>query len=510
MHYVARGLLVLALLGACAGVFLYAKGGFEVPFVERPVLLTEEITTHEITTEQITTEEPTTEIDELVNVMNPDDLSPATEQQAQSTTEAQLTEQEKHRAEIDRIMSGFANTFDLYDKGFSVSDDAYRRFDSEKTAKTIADYKRLRDQKYQADLANSNDPDSFVFEEPYKAPIYEYVWSHAPAKTDLDNKLFLDKSEQTTYLTPKFGMIFLYSDQGYRVLGADSTPYFLIPRGGEIQFMNEMDSNNRAIFKVGDGYYYYDRASNQFVRSDYIPGYESRGIVFNYPSYYGGAGDSGLKRFYDPNNMRFGFKSLDESKVVVWGQYPYTFNFSEGVGTALAAGNRLYFFNSAGNIINRKYYAPNTSGEESLGYYYFDHGLTRVLEKHFSNTNFLMYQTDLLVYKDFTQFELPKDYTMKSYSDGVILLEKNGKYGFMNYNGDWIAQPIYTYAKPFREGVAVLGLANGKKALIDTEGKTIVPFAFDHISSAGGGVVTLYDNDLGWFVLNKMVKKIEY
>lgn len=104
---------------------------------------------------------------------------------------------------------------------------------------------------------------------------------------------------------------------------------------------------------------------------------------------------------------------------------------------------------------------------------------------------------------DGTLYDVPGGYTVKAYSDGVFLLEKNGLYGFMDYTGSWIAQPIYDYAEPFSEGLAVIGSGN-KRGVIDTSGRFVIPMLFDYIQSCSGGIITAWDEANGWHIFNKV------
>jgi len=96
-------------------------------------------------------------------------------------------------------------------------------------------------------------------------------------------------------------------------------------------------------------------------------------------------------------------------------------------------------------------------------------------------------------------------YSIVAYSDGVVLLEKKGRYGFLETaTGQWIADPQYTYAEPFCEGLAVIGYADGKRCMIDTEGNVVLPMVYDHISQCSNGTVVAYAEGQGWSIYNKM------
>ncbi len=111
---------------------------------------------------------------------------------------------------------------------------------------------------------------------------------------------------------------------------------------------------------------------------------------------------------------------------------------------------------------------------------------------------------DVLVNQSGSEFPIPIGYTLCAYSDGVLLLEKDGKYGFMDYTGDWIAQPIYTAATAFRSGLATLTTPDGRVGMIDRTGKIVLPFRYTYISSASDGLITAFDG--AWSVYKIMSK----
>jgi len=111
---------------------------------------------------------------------------------------------------------------------------------------------------------------------------------------------------------------------------------------------------------------------------------------------------------------------------------------------------------------------------------------------------------DLLLYENGEEFPLPGGYTLVGYADGAALLEKDGLYGFLDRTGYWIAQPIYTVASPFSEGLAVIGFEGGRQGMIDTEGNVILPFVYDYVSPCSSGVVVTVEKDHGWQIFQKL------
>lgn len=151
------------------------------------------------------------------------------------------------------------------------------------------------------------------------------------------------------------------------------------------------------------------------------------------------------------------------------------------------------------------YYLPESYGLDSLGMFTFSHGLTMV--RYCQNDyydNALVHDAKILVDIYGKEFDIPKGYNLVNYSDGILLLEKDGYYGYLDYTGCWIVQPIYTYAQPFIEGLAVVGYANGRKCVVDTAGEAVIPFSYTEISNVSSGVLSAYSASEGWVLYNKM------
>lgn len=279
------------------------------------------------------------------------------------------------------------------------------------------------------------------------------------------------------------------------------------------------------------------------------------GITGNYPSYYGKP-NSGLYLYYDERIIStlvnsaqvnaaisrgeyiepiyvdqkirtYGYKNAN-GVIVIPAKYQYAFNFSDN-GLAVVADRKraISVINTYGNTVitvqnntlripelsNRTiydgYYLPDDFSMNQRGMLYFDHGLIRVRRAitEFNTLNDILRESDILIKSDGTIFDLPAGYDIVYYSDGVAVLKKGIYYGCFSYTGKWIAQPVYTYAGMFNEGLAVIGAKDGKKGVIDTEGNTVLPFVFDEISDISGGIITAYEKQNGWSVYFKIVRE---
>ncbi len=214
----------------------------------------------------------------------------------------------------------------------------------------------------------------------------------------------------------------------------------------------------------------------------------------------------------------------DAGFPVISAKYAFASEFNDnGVAVVADDSGRIYFINRSGRVLldafkepvylaerNRRpvsmgYYLPDTFGIESLGMFSFSHGWTmvRYCQNDYYN-NELVHDSKILVSAEGAKFAIPQGYSLVSYSDGVLLLEKEGKYGYLDYTGKWIAQPIYTYARPFMEGLAVVGFEGGRKCVIDTTGDVVIPFYYNEITDLSGGLMAAWKSGAGWVLFENM------
>ncbi len=230
---------------------------------------------------------------------------------------------------------------------------------------------------------------------------------------------------------------------------------------------------------------------------------------------------------------RYGYKDA-EGTVVIAPTFTYAFPFGENglaavtIYTEAVETSTLCFINRAGEIeigvsgkilwdftvndspVYDGYYLSLTDGEPDIGSYYFDHGYVRVRRRTVlrSNIGRAYSDEDILIDEDGKHFPIPEGYALRGYSDGILLLEKGGKFGYMNIHGSWIAQPIYDAASPFYSGLAVLTVG-GKQGMIDTAGNFVLPPEYQYISNSSFGTVTAYKPQSGWVMLCTMEQASE-
>lgn len=399
-------------------------------------------------------------------------------------------------------------------------------------------------------------------------PVYSYrqMWTEVNVKKDGENGGYVGATELV--LTDR-KTVTLYA--GYIIYDCGGTMYLLDNKGNPLVTFTEGDfepaycynKEGTPLFLHGDRYCYYDDSIKMMSEEDvtsYIHEVDNIGVYFEHAPEYGrGMGET---RYRNSTNGKWSFINSGNPDVY---KYYGLYNFSESLAAAIelrirevteegiempltddygpvtdAEGNpktglatvvtyeknkQLTFLDTAGktkltgdktfldgdgNVVFSTWQMPLfTHGKEAMGYLFFENGLCRVREittDLTSKEKKIYSDTDYIIKNDGSRFPLPAGYSVVSYSSGMILLEKDGKYGYMNYKGEWVVQPVYSYAEPYFEGLAVIGLESGEKAMIDTAGNTVIPFAYEHISNVSSGVIALYDSETGWQILHKMTK----
>ena len=179
------------------------------------------------------------------------------------------------------------------------------------------------------------------------------------------------------------------------------------------------------------------------------------------------------------------------------------------------AGQQIYRSDRDYRLMYNGYYPSASNDSDSIGSYYFDDGYVRVRRvmvdcRKIWNASYTKtvysasYDEDILLDSAGKEFPIPDGYTLRAYSDGILLLEKDGYFGYMSNTGKWIAQPVYTYAEPYRQGLGVIGYADGVRGMLDTAGGLVIPFEYTYVSSCSRGVITAYSAEEGWSLFNLM------
>lgn len=342
---------------------------------------------------------------------------------------------------------------------------------------------------------------------------------------------------------PYMGYLLLSDGETMQILNATGEVLFTAAQD-ELVPLNARDTAGNPLFyapeAVGLQTFSLDE-NGALLLSDYDDSVHGRGVRFDYaPSF--GVSDNSLCRLVKREYVTYEKLSGTVEEFVrqtwaygysaSWRRTGYTFagayDFSEGMAAVVDEDGYLNYIGENGyyafyprknfyyydRYVTEYYLPPLTDGEESIGFYYYDHGLVRVRRQvvdwygiTYIDTLRVAVDEDILIDKTGKEFPVPDGYDIVSYSDGVILLTKDGKYGYMDYTGKWIAQPIYDHARPFFEGLAVAGFADGTRLMLDTKGNIVIPAGlYTHISDVSSGVIAAYSQHSGWDVYHKMAK----
>ena len=327
-------------------------------------------------------------------------------------------------------------------------------------------------------------------------------------------------------------------DGGERTMLSSDGRTLCLFRGSVYALVYQRDRDGNPLFsrKAADGsdvYFTLSPDGGTFIPSDYDPATDSRGLTFDYPAHWGVTETDGLAALPGEDG-KYAYFTVDEDGNPTGRTTAYRFTtahpYDDGLAAVTTDENRgAYYFigrsgqkafetiftydNEYGRSVEETLLAPLTDGIESIGFFYFDHGYTRVRRQVIDYYQYYLYHLtrvvtdeDALIDAEGGRYPLPMGYRLTAYSDGVLRLEneKTGLCGFMTVEGDWIAQPIYASAMPFVEGLAALTLPDGRVGMIDRAGGIVLPFAYEHISNVSSGVVAAFSPVDGWSVYRIM------
>lgn len=317
---------------------------------------------------------------------------------------------------------------------------------------------------------------------------------------------------------PYMGYLLISTENGGKITLCDSFGGVLCENIAGFEPYYARDFQNRPVF-VKDGVtHVFNAESGQMTAID--PAEIRSGLFYDYPALPVSA--NGYEAKFDPESGYMKYFYEKTGKFRLSGYYK-AYNFSEGLAVVMQKNeNFVRVINTSGSVqfqpdtwyryhtgvvgqvmnVGDIYTLPDTFGIESMGVQGYDHGWLRLRVRTYSQNS----QTQGKIVRDSCRlvdtkgnpFEIPEGYTLEGYSDGVLLLQKNGLYGYYSIDHKWIAQPIYSYATPFIQGLAVLGFADGTVGMIDTAGNIVLPFVFTSLSTPSSGVIVGYCEGIGY------------
>jgi hypothetical protein len=98
---------------------------------------------------------------------------------------------------------------------------------------------------------------------------------------------------------------------------------------------------------------------------------------------------------------------------------------------------------------------------------------------------------------------------VEDFSEGMASVEVNGKWGFINRQGEMVVPAVYQRVKSFRNGLAVVANAKKKYGYIDKSGKVVIPFDYNDANEFESGLAPVKKGKKFGFInlKNEMVIK---
>ena len=271
------------------------------------------------------------------------------------------------------------------------------------------------------------------------------------------------------------------------------------------------DSQGRGLFekKDSEGYFYLDLTTLTFSPADFTPSDAQQKIDLTLPAWYG-AGDANTAIIGE--NGLFGYTGtyLDgkrEKTFTVPATYPTAFAYREGFAVMADENGKVTIRNNRGEEVftDLSLVLPDKTGEDLLGFSYFDGGILRVVMAGYDEAGNITSKRETVINTRGKEVPIPEGFYVRSLLNGVLTVSNGTHYGYLSSKGAWISSPVYQSAEPFFEGLAVVTNEDGKMGMIDTKGEEVLPCAFDIVSTVSDGHALCYSHSTGWYLLTKVV-----
>lgn len=237
-----------------------------------------------------------------------------------------------------------------------------------------------------------------------------------------------------------------------------------------------------------------------------------------------------INRTYMVDRREIG-EEADETNVIVEitpefisriNRYEEVSSYSEGMAAVLLDGNWGYINTTGEEVVPCQYsdYTPASKFSEGLAYvrmgndigylnhegqevipfnyisaYPFSEGLAKVRRRDASHDEFINKEGETVLLCSFAGMGDSK------FIEGLLPVKMDGKWGYINTNGDIVIPCKYDYAFSFSEGLARIE-QNGRIGFINTEGEEVIPSSFSQAGNfSDGRAYVTFDNIL-WGYIN--------
>jgi|GEM_PF-3542162 hypothetical protein len=520
---IGRILFAAVMVFIIAAFALYQQGYYDIVFIDRETEsqvtdVPDVIGVPETTSEEINQNENVIENEPV------DDTSEAESEEPESNPVTQPTQNEPSykelTAKIESSKNYLSSDWNISDKVYKSNTHKITSFTLPVTVEKIYSY---TNENYSVSVYNEETGETEIAQKSRRLPLIRsylgyLLINNASHQTSLYNpaKNIINRdlvNFAPAYLRDMTGKPLFIYENGYYTINTDSR---LAPVTDiDINLFSGLEGfypNNTGT--TGLYLYYEERPISRLINGIQVEAAANRGEYL-------------APIYVDDVSRLYGYKN-SVGNIIIPARYLYAFDFTDTGLAVVADRNRaVSVINTYGNTvisvqnmtlripelsaraIYDGYYLPKELTTANRGMFYFDNGLLRV-RRVITQSNTLqtkLKDTDVLIRFDGSIFDIPPGYEIVYYSDGVAVLKSGDLYGCFSNTGKWIAQPIYTYAGSFNEGLIVLGNRDGKKGMIDTSGNTVLPFVFDEISDVSGGVIAAYEKENGWSIYLKIARR---
>lgn len=174
-----------------------------------------------------------------------------------------------------------------------------------------------------------------------------------------------------------------------------------------------------------------------------------------------------------------------EGKYIINPQFSDASFFRDGLAKVISMDGKIGYINTKGNYVIPAKYKDGTHFYEGFAFVVADGENITCIDKK-GNTKFVLKNIDYA----------------EPFSAGLALVGVKGQgWGFIDTKGEFVINPQFESAKPFREGLAAV-CQNDKWGFIDKTGKIIINPQFEHVSSFYDSKALFYDGTQ-WGFINK-------
>ena len=174
-----------------------------------------------------------------------------------------------------------------------------------------------------------------------------------------------------------------------------------------------------------------------------------------------------------------------EGKYIINPQFSDASFFRGGLAKVISMDGKVGYIDKKGNYVIPAKYKDGTHFYEDLAFVVAE-GENQVCIDKRGNTKFVLKNIEYV----------------HPFSEGLALVGVKGQgWGFIDTKGEFVINPQFESAKPFREGLAAV-CQNDKWGFIDKTGKIIINPQFEHVSSFYDSKALFYDGTQ-WGFINK-------